>query len=208
MYSVVLMAALSANGPDAVAFGKHRGGGCWGVAYGVYGGGCGGWRHSHSCCGCFGGTACFGGCYGSCMGCYGGCYGAPQWYGPSMPYHDAGNPVVPSATPSKPAEGMPAPGAAPAGAPRPGGAAKLILDVPANAKLFVDDLPMTGKEVTRQFATPVLEPGQTYYYTVRVESNRDGKPVSETRRVLVRAGELVRESFNADSRTDVVRAGR
>jgi uncharacterized protein (TIGR03000 family) len=125
-----------------------------------------------------------------------------------MPYHDAGNPVVPSATPSKPAEGMPAPGAAPAGAPRPGGAAKLILDVPANAKLFVDDLPMTGKEVTRQFATPVLEPGQTYYYTVRVEFNRDGKPVSETRRVLVRAGELVRESFNADGRTDVVRAGR
>ena len=48
-----------------------------------------------------------------------------------------------------------------------------------------------------------LEAGQTYFYTVRVETNRDGQPVSETRRVLVRANEVVRESFS-DAKATVV----
>jgi uncharacterized protein (TIGR03000 family) len=261
MYSVVLMAALSANGPDAVAFGKHRGGcwgnggcyggcagwscrgcggcyggcggcygggGCYGVAYGIYGGCSGCWGGSSSSCwGCYGGTACYGGAYGSCMGCwghhhsgygcYGGCWGSPVWYpGQALPYHESGNPMVapqgssdqrqpegvnpPAANPQNPAN--PNPGAAPANPPaanpnRPSGAARLILEVPAGANLFVDDVAMAGRDTTRQFATPPLEPGQTYYYTVRVDATRDGRPVSETRRVLVRANEIVRETFTA-----------
>jgi uncharacterized protein (TIGR03000 family) len=216
------------NGSYAGCGGCYGGGGGWGsswgggnygvygcygvVAYGQYGG-----DNYHGYCSCFGvygGTACYGGCYGSCMGCnahyagcYGGCYGQPIWYGPSTPYHPvaapggppgpyapAGNPMT--APQEKPKDGPPA--AKPAG-----GAAKVIFDLPEGANLFVEEQPIKGQAATRQFSTPELVVGQTYYYTVRVESTRDGKPVSESRRVLVRAGDMVRESF-LDAKGDAV----
>ncbi len=218
MYSIVLMAALTASGPEAAAFcdgcgaawsqanygrpyesgvigngGAYGLHGCYGVvAYGQYGG-CAGHRYT-SCFGLYGGTACYGGCYGSCLGnwahyagCYGGCYGQPIWYGPQVPYHPSGNPMV------APGEKLPDP-KTPAEI-KPMGAAKLIFDLPTGANLFVEDQPIKGHSATRQFSTPQLVPGQAYYYTVRVEATRDGKPVSESRRVIVRAGEMIRESF-------------
>lgn len=269
MYSVILMAAMSANGPDAVSFHRNRvaayscqgcygcggcvsmgcggcyGSGCggcfgghngfnscWGqggggnygvhgcygvVAYGVYG--CSGYHNHHSCFGQYGGTACYGGCYGSCMGCYGhyagchgqqqgcygGCYGSPVWYGygtvmtPAAPYHESGNPMVAPA--GKDTKDAPKVETKPMS-----NSAKLIIDAPADAALYVDDMPVKADK-NRQFSTPALEPGQTYYYTVRIEMLRDGKPVSESRRVLVRANEVARESFG-DKATAVVQAGR
>lgn len=252
MYSVIMMAAMATNGPDAVAFGRHRaawgcagcyGGcvgcvgcvgcdGCWGgggwgrarwrggwgcagyglhgcygvVSYGQYG--CGGIHHG-SCFGVYGGTACYGGCYGSCLGCYahqagcyGGCYGQPIWYGPPAAWHESGNPMVAPPANTTPPQGKPA-DAKPAG-----GAAKLIIEVPATAKLFIDDLPMKGVDTTRKFTTPALEPGQTYYYNVRIEDTRDGQTVTETRKVLVRGGETIRESFTAPKADAVAKANR
>ena len=40
-----------------------------------------------------------------------------------------------------------------------------------------------------------LEPGQLYYYELRIEVQRDGKPVTETKRVILKAGEVARASF-------------
>jgi uncharacterized protein (TIGR03000 family) len=236
MYSIVLMAALAANGPDAASWGHraYRGTSCYGCAgcYGCngcygsgWGAGCHGFNYGvygcygvvaygqyggdsyHNYCSCFGqygGTACYGGCYGSCLGCYGhyagcygGCYGQPIWYGPNVPYHPSGNPMA--APPEKLKDAPPPPAAKPMG----GGAAKVIFDVPEGSTLFVEEQPIKGQSATRQFSTPELVPGQTYYYTVRVDTTRDGKPVSETRRVLVRAGDLVRESF-FDAKADAV----
>jgi uncharacterized protein (TIGR03000 family) len=74
--------------------------------------------------------------------------------------------------------------------------ATLVVDLPANAKLFVDGMPV--EEATagvQSFDTPALQPGQLYYYTVRVETMRDGKPVSESRRILVHAGQVIRADF-------------
>lgn len=258
MYSVILMAALTASGPEAASFGhKHRAscngcygyscggcyggwscagcsgcwgcGGCWGwgggsscggcygvhggyaqVAYGIYG--CSGYHfHCQSCFGNYGGTACYGGCYGSCIGCLGsytscmgGCYGTPIWYGhgtvigPSHHGMESGNPMTMPAEKVAP----PTPKSDTPPAPKPaGGAAKLIIDAPADAKLFVDDMPI--RSASRHFSTPVLEAGQTYYYTVRVESSRG----VETRRVLVRANEIARESFGAAKTDAVVKVG-
>lgn len=253
MYSVIMMAAMATNGPDAVSFGHRRAsygcngcvgcvgcdggcGGCFGcgggwgrsrwgggwgcsgyglhgcygvVSYGQYG--CHGIHHG-SCFGNYGGTACYGGCYGSCLGCYahqagcyGGCYGQPIWYGPPASYNESGNPMVapPATNPATPPVGKPADGK-PAG-----GAAKLIIDIPATAKLFIDDMPMNGADTTRKFTTPALEPGQTYFYSVRVEGTRNGEPINETRKVLVRGGEIIRESFNDAKKADaVVKADR
>jgi uncharacterized protein (TIGR03000 family) len=73
--------------------------------------------------------------------------------------------------------------------------AKLIVELPADAKLYVDDQPMRTTSAVRSFNTPVLETGQVYYYELRAEVIRDGKPVTETKRVLLRAGEVVRARF-------------
>jgi uncharacterized protein (TIGR03000 family) len=73
--------------------------------------------------------------------------------------------------------------------------ARLVVELPADAKLFVDDQLMKTSSARRIFNTPALQVGQTYYYILRAEVEIDGKPVAETKRVLVRAGEEVKANF-------------
>jgi uncharacterized protein (TIGR03000 family) len=77
----------------------------------------------------------------------------------------------------------------------PANRGRLIVEVPADAKLYIDDQPMKTAAQVRSFQTPDLEAGQMYYYIVRAEMVRDGQPVSETRRVTVKAGEVSRAKF-------------
>jgi uncharacterized protein (TIGR03000 family) len=79
------------------------------------------------------------------------------------------------------------------------GPARLLVEMPADGKLYVDDQLMKTAAERREFNTPVLEKGSTYYYELRVEIVRDGKPVSQTRRILVKAGERIRASFSEES---------
>jgi uncharacterized protein (TIGR03000 family) len=76
-------------------------------------------------------------------------------------------------------------------------AAKLVVKLPADAKLFVDDVQTTtaNKEV-RQFRTPALAVGQEYSYTLRAEVVRDGKTYTDTKTVIVRAGATVEAAFD------------
>jgi uncharacterized protein (TIGR03000 family) len=74
--------------------------------------------------------------------------------------------------------------------------ARLIVEVPADASLYIDDRAMKTTSDVRAFSTPDLEPGQLYYYEVRAEVVRDGKPVAQTKRVIVSAGATVRASFS------------
>jgi uncharacterized protein (TIGR03000 family) len=73
--------------------------------------------------------------------------------------------------------------------------AKLVVELPANAKLFIDNRPVKATAGVQTFDTPALEPGQAYFYMVRIERMRDGQPVSETRRIIVRAGQVARADF-------------
>jgi uncharacterized protein (TIGR03000 family) len=197
MYSVVLLAAMTTatETPDC----WFRGGGC----HGCYGGSCyGGYYGS-----CYG--SCYGGCYGSscwgssCYGCYGGCYGCWGGWGHSYGCHGCYGcwgcyggcygsvqmvvPVRPDLPPPKDKDKEEA--AVPA-------KAKLIVELPADAKLYIDDQPMKTTAAVRQFNTPELQPGLTYYYMVRVEVAKEGAPPQTvTRRVLVRAGEEVTADF-------------
>jgi uncharacterized protein (TIGR03000 family) len=188
MYSLVLMAALgagTASAPDC-----HGCCGCYGGCYG------------YSCCGCYGGS--YGGCYGGYGGCYGyscggcwgggyGCYGCYGGYGAAPVYVAPGGTMPPAG-----AETVPPPkkdgkeGIAPS-------KAKLIVEVPEDAKLFIDDQPMKTGSSRRVFSTPDLEKGQAYYYMVRVEVVRDGKTVEQTQRVIVRAGQEAKASFDLDA---------
>ena len=205
MYSVVLMAALTTNTADAPAFHK-KGGACYG-GIGLHSGGYG------SCMGCWGAGSCYGAygggaCYG-CMG-YGGSYGQPYggWYGygAPAPYAPSANPMtVPAPAGTAPAP-MP-PVTPPVNPDRPpvnpsarlggyGAPAKLVIEKPIDARLFVDNIPVAADVASKTFTTPELNPAQAYYYMVRIEMTREGKPVSETRRVIVRAGETATESFH------------
>ncbi|MBI1916310.1 MAG: TIGR03000 domain-containing protein [Planctomycetes bacterium] len=215
MYSMVLMAALTTGGqtPDWCF---HRS--CGGYNCGCYGcWGCGG-CHGYTCSGCYG---CYGSCWGchGCWGCWGsygysyyscsGCYGCHGCYGCGGCWSCGGSPYAP---------GYISPGAvmppAPDGAKKEkeeGGAgvdsnrAKLVVEVPADAKLFIDDQLMKSAAATRVFNTPTLEKGQTYYYELKVEVARDGVTRSETRKVLVRAGERARAVF---TETGIVAAAK
>jgi uncharacterized protein (TIGR03000 family) len=65
---------------------------------------------------------------------------------------------------------------------------------------------MTTQSERRVYQTPTLAPGQTYFYEVRVEVNRDGKAVSQTKRVLLRAGQEVRADFKDMETTATAKA--
>ena len=68
-------------------------------------------------------------------------------------------------------------------------AAGVVVDVADGATLYVDGqrVPLTG--ATQSFNTPTLEPGKDYYYTMKAIAVRDGKTVTQTKRITVRAGE-------------------
>jgi uncharacterized protein (TIGR03000 family) len=73
--------------------------------------------------------------------------------------------------------------------------ASVVVEVPAEAGLFVDGQSVPMPSRTQTFDTPALAPGQTYYYTMRAVGDREGQLISQTKRVEVRAGETVRVSF-------------
>ena len=73
--------------------------------------------------------------------------------------------------------------------------AKMLIELPADAKLFIDDMPIKTASGVQRFDTPALEPDKVYFYMVRIEMMRDGQPLSETRRILVRAGQVARTEF-------------
>ncbi len=161
---------------------------------------CYGSTWGHGCsgaynCGCFGSHSWLGhGCYGSygCSGCYGsvGCYGC-----------DGGMMVVPPVMQSVPPPGVPTPPPPTNELPMPKGTANrvpgtILVSVPADTVLFFDSARTTVTTGTRRFSTPPLEPGRTYFYTVRAEVVQDGQTVATTRRVLVRSGQEAQVSFD------------
>ena len=188
MYSLVLMAALTTS-TETVAWGHRHG--CHGCQ-GCYASSCGGGYGCHGCYGggghgygCAGWSGCWGGCYGSYYGCYGGwgsyggcwgCHGAPA--------------MVPAAPPSEMAPVAPEKKSTALEQP-----ARLLVELPADAKLYVDDHVMRTTAGRREFRTPSLARGQTYFYILKAEIVRDGDVVTDTKRILVRAGETATASF-------------
>jgi uncharacterized protein (TIGR03000 family) len=71
----------------------------------------------------------------------------------------------------------------------------LLVQLPPDAKLFVDGREVNLTPEIRNVLTPELTPGRDYYYTLMVQAVRGGKPVEETRRVVVRAGQASPADF-------------
>ena len=113
---------------------------------------------------------------------------------------------APSAAPAAPA--MPLPSTAP---PAPGKSALdissdagyLVVDVPADAKVFVNGRATTSTGEHRTYISHGLEAGMRYEYQVRVEIVRDGKPVSETKMVQLSAGSQASVAFEMPANSPV-----
>ncbi len=80
--------------------------------------------------------------------------------------------------------------------PLPQPPATLIITVPADSKLTIDDRPTTQTSDTRTFVARNLNPGYTYYYQLKAEVVRDGQTQHLSKRVAVRPGEVTRVDLN------------
>jgi uncharacterized protein (TIGR03000 family) len=70
--------------------------------------------------------------------------------------------------------------------------ATIIVSLPADAKLRVDEYTTTSTTATRVFVSPALGAGKEFSYTLTGEILRDGRPVVASKRITVRAGEETR----------------
>ncbi|MFO0969428.1 MAG: TIGR03000 domain-containing protein [Gemmataceae bacterium] len=86
--------------------------------------------------------------------------------------------------------------------------ARVVIDVPADAKLYIDGHLMKTTSARRIFQTPDLVAGQTYFYDLKVEVVREGKTLSETQRVLLRPGYSATASFATMDRAETATARR
>jgi len=221
MYTLVLAAMLT-TGEVTPDFGRGCWGcsGCYGGCHGCYGnafschGCCGGCFGCYGCCGgCYGCGGCFGccggcyGCYGGCHGCFGGCYGCYGCGGCFGCYGCGGchgcsggvviiqqQPAAPKQADKKEKKEKKEKEKKEKGSLNPN-QATVVVEVPAEAGLFVEGQSVPMPSSTQSFNTPALEPGKTYYYTMKAVGDRSGQLVYETKRVEVRAGETVRVAF-------------
>jgi uncharacterized protein (TIGR03000 family) len=203
MYSVLFVAAL--GGGTAVS-GHDQPYGTCGVTYE---------------CGCYGsapgaGFACpacaYGGAYGGPAPGYGpvgwGAYGGPgAGYLPPPPAPF--NPILPG-TASRTGTLPPVPPATSPGGdagryevrrggapdvpspPAAGAAAKIVVDLPPDARLVVGSQNSGPAGPTRTFVTEALEPGREYTYPVWAEVVREGLTLTARKEVRLRAGQEVR----------------
>jgi uncharacterized protein (TIGR03000 family) len=67
--------------------------------------------------------------------------------------------------------------------------ARVDIQVPANADLFIEGQKMTQTGARRSFVSPALEAGHKYIYTIKATWMEDGKPVTQQKQVTVQAGD-------------------
>jgi uncharacterized protein (TIGR03000 family) len=169
--------------------------------YGSYGG--------YGCYGSYGSSGSSGG-YAVSYGSYGGygCCGSSGSYGgmiyESQPADGYVQPEAPadSAAPGEPTPATPQPGleATPPAPPSASATeATIWVNLPVDAKVFVNDLPTTSTGAARQYVSRGLERGRTYSYKLRVEFDRDGKAVVEDKLVRLQAGDAVTLAFGGQT---------
>jgi uncharacterized protein (TIGR03000 family) len=77
--------------------------------------------------------------------------------------------------------------------------ARIVLEVPADASLRVDDVLIRSSGAIREFNTPKLEAGVLYSYNVTVEAARGGERRTVSQAVDFRAGQAIRVRIDFDT---------
>lgn len=70
--------------------------------------------------------------------------------------------------------------------------ATLVVSLPEDATLTIDNEPTTSTSANRVFVSPTLESGKEYQYTLKAQVVREGKTQTTTRQVTVQAGQVSR----------------
>jgi uncharacterized protein (TIGR03000 family) len=98
-------------------------------------------------------------------------------------------------TPNRPGDGSgpprpPADGSSPprleGRAPAP---ATIVVSLPPDARLFFDGAPTRSTSDSRTFISPPLEPNKDFHYTLKAEVPRDGRTLTASKDITVRAGQ-------------------
>jgi uncharacterized protein (TIGR03000 family) len=79
---------------------------------------------------------------------------------------------------------------------RRNGTATVIVKAPADVKMTVNGQATALRGTSEEFLTPELKAGHVYSYVFKIEAIRDGKPVTRTQRVVVRAGQKSEVDFS------------
>jgi uncharacterized protein (TIGR03000 family) len=80
----------------------------------------------------------------------------------------------------------------------------LTVDVPDDAKVFVNDLATTSTGSQRRYVSRNLQAGYSYTYKVRAEVVRNGEKVEETKVVDLRSGKNTSLAFKLEPTASVV----
>jgi len=72
--------------------------------------------------------------------------------------------------------------------PLPTGRARILVHLPAEAKLTIDGDPTSSTSDTRMFVSPPLPNDRKMHYTFQAQLMRDGKPIKVEKDVPVQAG--------------------
>jgi uncharacterized protein (TIGR03000 family) len=116
--------------------------------------------------------------------------------------------IVPDATPQNPTPAVPpAPGQ---DLPTPEKQTSLTVDsalltvnLPRDAKVLVNGIPTRSTGDMRRYVSRNLNPGFNYTYEVTAEAMVNGKPVTQTKTVHLRAGDQVQLAFDLQSQESI-----
>jgi uncharacterized protein (TIGR03000 family) len=75
------------------------------------------------------------------------------------------------------------------------GPARVTVNLPADARLYIDGVACPLTSAKRSFTTASLPANKKFYYSVRAEVTRDGQTLVETQRVVVEAGQEATATF-------------
>jgi uncharacterized protein (TIGR03000 family) len=74
----------------------------------------------------------------------------------------------------------------------------MTVNVPEDAKVYLQDQLMTITGAQRRFVTPELRVGAQHIYSVRVEVERDGRTISKTTQAPIVVGQDVEVTVSFD----------
>lgn len=146
-------------------------------------------------------SSCYSSYYGRAASCCGGgvVYGKPTYSAPATSIEPAlaDPPAEPSVLQPKDVEPTPLV-EPPAEVVQPTGTTTLAVHVPVDARVYVNDTLTKTPGAHRRFISRGLANGYEYTYKVRAVVRRDGKELSDTRVVQVKAGQAANLAFNFD----------
>jgi uncharacterized protein (TIGR03000 family) len=86
--------------------------------------------------------------------------------------------------------------------------AHIVVDVPADAEVWIEDQKTQQAGTTRWFVSPTLEANQVYEYRIRARWTEQGQQVEQSQKITVQAGERANVGFPTGGKKTVVGAPR